>query len=329
MKKTFVTSAGILTAVLFCAVFFIRCLDPGNESGTSPSYPQTVNVSYIATPFNLQIMVMKEQGLLENAFASFGVGVRWHVINTGADQARAMAAGSLDIASVINATSVILANVAGNPVHIAALVSRPRETFALMTGPGGPRTVRELKGKTIAGPKGSVLHQMLLAALAKEGMPAADVSIIQMGLPEARTALLAGRVDAALQAGNLIISNEEAGMRTLITADGYITPLLFTAVRPAFAENYPRLLEVYLAVQTETAAWIAANTDEAVAIGARVQQISISDAAKLYNWNGVETIMEDSDVEALTADVDFLYQQNMIEQKINPRQFILPSAFGK
>jgi ABC-type nitrate/sulfonate/bicarbonate transport system substrate-binding protein len=308
----------ILANLLFCAGI--------NAQSRSP---QTVNISYITTPFNLQIMVMKEQRMLEQAFAPVGVNVRWQMLNSGAAQTMAMAAGSLDIAPVINSASVILANAAGNPAEIAALVSRPKQTFALMVGPNGPRTIRELQGKTVAGAKGSVLHQMLIAALVKEGMKASDIKFIQMDINEARSALLANRVDAALQTSSLIIRNEEAGMRTLFTADGYITPLLFTAVRPAFAKNNPELLRIYLDQQEKAYDWINANPTEAVEIASRILQVSMEEGMKLYQWSGLTKVMEADDVTSLEADVDFLYQQNMIEQKINPRTFILPSAFNK
>jgi len=308
----------IISNLLFCFV-----------ANAQSRYPKTVNISYIITPFNLQIMVMKERRMLEQAFAPLGVNVRWNNINTGPAQTMAMAAGSLDIAPVINSASVILANAAGNPVEIAALVCRPKQTFALMVGPNGPRNIRELRGKTVAGAKGSVLHQMLIAALLKEGMKVSDVKFIHMDINDARSALLANRVDAALQTSSLIIRNEEAGMRTLFTADGYINPLLFTAIRPAFAKNYPELLRLYLDVQEKAYDWIIANPREAVEIGSRIHQISIEDGMKLYRWSGFTKVMEVEDVSSLEADVDFLYQQNMIEQKINPRLFILPFAFNK
>jgi len=299
------------------------------ETYAQSRYPQTVNISYITTPFNLQIMVMKERRMLEQAFAPLGVEIRWHVMSNGATQPMAMAAGSLDIAPVINSASVILANAAGNPVEIAALVCRPKQTFALMVGPNGPRNIRELRGKTVAGAKGSVLHQMLIAALVREGMKASDIRFVQMDINEARTALLANRVDAALQTSSLIIRNQEAGMRTLFTADGYINPLLFTIVRPTFAKNYPELLRLYLDIQEKAYDWIIANPVEAIEIGSRILQVSKEDGMKLYNWSGLAKIMEAEDVRSLEADVDFLYQQDMIEQKINPSTFILPFAFNK
>jgi hypothetical protein len=50
---------------------------------------------------------------------------------------------------------------------------------------------------------------------------------------------------------------------------------------------------------------------------------------KLYNWSGLAKIMTAEDILSLSADVDFLYQQDMIEQKINPLTFILPLAYKK
>ncbi|GHV75829.1 ABC transporter substrate-binding protein [Spirochaetia bacterium] len=313
--------------VALCLFFSVVSLSFGG--GKKDVAPKEINVSYVESPFNLQIMVMKERGLLEKAFAEKNITVKWHNINSGADQTQAMAAGSLDIASVINSTSVILANAAENPVEIAAIVSRPKQSFALLTGPQGPQSVRELRGKTVAGPKGTVLQQMLVAALVSEGLSASDVNFIQMGLPEARSALLSGQIDGALQAAALIIRGEEAGMRILITADGYLTPLLLTAVRPAFARNHPDLLKIYLDVQQEAYTWILANTEEAVAIGSRYQQIAEADGQRLYQWSGMAEILEQSDVPALEADVKFLLDQDMISRSVNPRDFILPQAFKK
>jgi NitT/TauT family transport system substrate-binding protein/sulfonate transport system substrate-binding protein len=314
---------------IFLCVIFVLAAFAAFATGAKEEYPKEINISYVESPFNLQIMVMKEKGLLEKAFAEKNITVVWHDINSGADQTQAMAAGSLDIASVINSTSVILANAAENPVAIAAVVSRPRRTFALLTGPGGPGSIQELKGKTIAGPKGTVLHQMLVAALTREGLSPGDVNFIQMGLPEARTALLSGQIDGALQAASLIIRGEEAGMKTLFTADGYLTPLLLTAVRPDFAAAYPELLDVYLRTQNEAYTWILANTREAVAIGSRYQKVSEADGMRLYEWGGMARTLEPADVEALKADVKFLLEQNMISRSVNPQDFILPVAGQK
>ena len=57
--------------------------------------------------------------------------------------------------------------------------------------------IEDLKGKKVAGPKGTALHQILVAALNSKGMNINDVEFLQMDLPKAQAALLGGHVDAA------------------------------------------------------------------------------------------------------------------------------------
>lgn len=326
MRQTRVVFLVSAFAALFFLIFYSGI---SSIAEAKKPLPKEINISFVESPFNLQVMVMRERGLLEKAFGNLGVEVRWHNITAGAKQTMAMAARSLDIASVIGSTSVIMANAAGNRVEIAGIVSRPTRTFALLTGPKGPASIRELKGKTVAGPKGTVLHQMLAAALAAEGLSIKDVNFISMGLPDARTALLAGHVDAALQAASLIIRGEEAGLRVLFTADGHLTPVLLTAVRPEFARQYPILLSLYLKAQQEAYSWILANPKEAVAIGSKIHGISEKDGMRLYEWSHMAAALEKGDMKSMTADVKFLLDQDMIKQSVRPEDFVHPVAWGR
>jgi sulfonate transport system substrate-binding protein len=65
------------------------------------------------------------------------------------------------------------------------------------------KTVADLKGKTVAGPKGTLLHHLLFVALKKEGLKPADMTFVNMGIPQAQAALISGSIDAALIAGLL------------------------------------------------------------------------------------------------------------------------------
>ncbi len=291
--------------------------------------PTAINVSYVTSPFNLPIIIMKEQGLLEQEFEDDEITINWHEITSGARQAEAMAAGSLDIASVINSTSVVLANAAGNQVLIASGFSRPQKTFGIMTGPNGPQTIAELRGAKVAGPKGTVLHQILIAALASEGLTESDIEFFSMGLPQSRAALLDGQVDAALQAASLIIRNKEAGCRLLATAEGYAIPKLVVGVRPEFWNEYPELISRYISVQEKAMDYIELNTEEALAIGAAEHEISMDDARMLYDWSDFTLSLSPEDVASMNDDIRFLLRQGMIEREVNPDDFILPSALGR
>ena len=180
--------------------------------------PKEVNIVYVKAPFNLQNMVIKDQKLLEKAFAKDGVKVNWKTITSGAQQSQAMAAGSVDVSAVMNTASLLLANGAGNPVQIATGVAHPSENFAIVVKSGSIKSIKDLKGKRVAGPRGTVLQQLLLAALAKNGMKATDAQFISMGIPESLAAVTSGRVDAALLAASAVVKAEESGCRVLTTA---------------------------------------------------------------------------------------------------------------
>ncbi len=287
----------------------------------------TLNISYVKSPFNLQIMVMKSTGMLEKEFAQDNITINWNEINSGAKQSQAMAAGSLDIASVINTTSVLLANAGGNSVKIIGGVSRPCETFAIMVRSDGPHKIAELKGKTVAGPKGTVLHQMLVAALTKAGLKESDVNFVSMGLPNARTALLAGQVDAALLAAGLVIKSKEAGARVLTTAKGLVTPILVSAASPRLISEHPEVVARYLKVFRQAMKYIEDNPKKAIAIGAKEHGISMQDAQILYNWAGFTTHLNADDIASMREDVKFLKNNDMIKTTIDPASVCMPVTF--
>lgn len=288
--------------------------------------PEAINITYVKAPFNLQNIVMKEKGMLEKAFEADGVKINWRVINSGAQQSQAMAAGSLDFSAVMNTASLLLAAGQDTPIAVATGVAHPKEIFAIVGRPGGALTVKDLKGKTVVGPKGTVLHQLLVAALLKEGMTISDVNFVNMDPGAAMTAVAAGKADAGLLAANLIIQAEEAGAKVISTCEGYVEPNLVMTVRRDFAETYPEAYARVVAVNREALAWIRANLDEALAIGAKEQGVSLEDARRLYEWSGFYDTLTQSDVKGLEADQKFLIDNGMMKKAVDVEGLILPSA---
>lgn len=287
-----------------------------------------INVSYVDAPFNLQIMVMRKQGLLEKEFAGDGVTINWHTITSGAQQTQAMAAGSLDIGGVLNTTSILLANAGGNPVMIMAGVSRPADTFAIMGRPGGPTSIEDLKGKTVVGPRGTVLHQLLAAALASKGMALSDVDFVGMDLPKSMTALVSGQVDAALLAASLKIKAEAAGASVIATADGLVNPVLVMGVRKGFADDYPEAVARVQKVNRQTTDWVLAHLDEATAIGAAEQGIALDDARKLAAWGGFTATLTARDVASIKDDIRFLDDNGMMKGTVDVDALMVPGVLA-
>ncbi len=293
--------------------------------GIYPSFSQQLNelnVTYVKSPFNLPSIVVKNRQLLEKAFAEKGVKVNYYEINSGAKQAEAMAAKSIDIAGVINTTSVIMANANGNHVEIVSGYSRPEKVFALVTGDKNINSVKELKGRKIAGPKGTVLHQMLVSALEKEGMTIDDIEFLQMDIPKAAAALQAGHIDGALLAAGTVINAVKTGSRVLFTAEGNVSPLLVIAARDGFAADYPEYVKLFVDVHRKALEWIKANYREAVQMGADEQNISFEDAVTLYEWTDFDFSFTENDKASTAEDILFLEKNKMIRKRISPDDFI-------
>ena len=140
------------------------CLTGMSAVQAAPKMPESISITYVKSPFNLQNIVMKERGMLEDAFKAEGVKINWRVINSGAIQGQAMASGDLDFSAVMNTASVLMAAGAGNPIRIASGVGHPQKIFAIIGKPGTDYSIKDLKGKKVVGPKGTVLHQLLVAS---------------------------------------------------------------------------------------------------------------------------------------------------------------------
>ncbi len=285
-----------------------------------------LNISYVKSPFNLQMMVMKENKLLEKKLAPKGITVKWHEIDSGAQQATAMASGALDVGGVLNTTSVQMANAEGNPVIIIAGASRPTDVFGLVGQENGAKSFSELRGKTIAGPKGTVLHQLLVAGLAREGLSINDVKFVQMGIPQSFSALMSGKVDAALIAAGALMKAKKAGKPIIATAAGLVTPKLAMCASKKFITEKPSLVKDVVSVQDEAYDWVMSHHREAIALGSREQGISEEDAELLYSWSHYNKRLNEEDIKSLDKDMDFLLENGMARQRVDSRSFILDSA---
>jgi sulfonate transport system substrate-binding protein len=318
MKRiTCLAAAALLAAALHAA---------GNPG---PALPKEIRVSYAKSPFNLPLIVAVRRGMLEEAFAAKGVAVKVFEIDSGAKQAEAMAAGSIDIAGVINNTSVLLAAGAGNDLRIVSGFSRPDGLFAIVVKDPAIRTIADLKGRKVAGPKGTVLHQLLASALSGSRLSLGDVDFLQMDIPSARAALLAGQVDAALLAAAAVISAKAAGARVLATAEGFVKPQLFVAATSAFLRDYPDLVDLYVSVHKKAIAWIEANPEEALSLGAKEQGIGLEEARELAAASHFTADIGGPELAALGEDVKFLVGAGMLAAPLDPKTLIRPGILKK
>lgn len=298
-------------------------------SSVSAAAPQIkeLNISYVKPPFVLQLLVMKDRQMLEKEFAKEGIKVNWHNMGTSPEAARAMGAGSLDIAGNMNTAAVLMLNSEGLPVHILTGTAHPTSNFAIVAKPGTHLTIRDLKGKQVVGPKGTFLHQLLVAALEKEGLKESDVQFVNMGIPKALGAIMAGRADAALVASSALIKANQSGAETIVNADGLVEPTLVMTTTEKFAAEHPDIVNRINKVYKEALQWMKDNPEQTAEMGAKEHGISVENAKTLIERSHYFDKMTQKDVADLTVNEKFLKDNGMMRNPVKTEELILPLAF--
>lgn len=280
------------------------------------TWPQQLNITYVKAPFNIQNIVMKSQGLLEKEFAEEGIKINWIPIKAGLNQVRGMAAGEIDMVAAMNTSTLLIANSVGNRIVIVDGVAHPDDTFAIVAKPE-VKNIVDLKGRQIVGPKGTVLHHLLSAALKSSGVEMKDVNWVSMNLPASLTTLLGGRADAALLAAGGILVAEKAGFHALVKAKGLIETNLVLAARGDFAKEYPDVVRRVAKVNRQALQWALSNKSQAIALGAKELQLSKEDAAKLFEWSHFYSDLTQKDIDALQNSQRFLLEQKMMNRSVD------------
>lgn len=280
------------------------------------TWPQQLNITYVKAPFNIQNIVMKNQGLLEKEFAKEGIKINWIPIKAGLNQVRGMAAGEIDMVAAMNTSTLLIANSVGNRIVIVDGVAHPDDTFAIMAKPE-VKNIVDLKGRQVVGPKGTVLHHLLSAALKSSGIEMKDVKWVSMNLPASLTTLLGGRADAALLEAGGILAAEKAGFHALVKAKGLIETNLVLAARADFAKEYPDVVRRVAKVNREALQWALTNKPQAIALGAKELQLSEEDAAKLFEWSHFYSDLTQKDIDALQNSQRFLLEQKMMNRSVD------------
>lgn len=285
--------------------------------------PKTVNITYVKAPLNIPSILEKQQKLFEQAFSQAGIGVNLPEITVGPKQTEAMAAGSVDFAHCLGGSSAILAAAGGVDLKIIGIYSRAPKAFVVLAKADEIKTMADLKGKKVAGPKGTILHQLLLAGLAKEGLKASDVQFVSMDLPAAMAALMNGSVDAALTAGADAIKAQEAGARVIATGEGLVDATIVTAVRGEFLKKYPDLVKQFVMVHRAAVEKVKADPAAAYQLTAAETGLTldlVKSMAPLYDF---DFTIRPKDIQELKLTQDFLKQNGMLEKTVDIENLIV------
>ncbi|HBF5828771.1 TPA: NrtA/SsuA/CpmA family ABC transporter substrate-binding protein [Clostridioides difficile] len=281
-----------------------------------------INLTYVKSPLNVPSIIQKQDDLFGKEFKKDNIKVNFHEITTGPEQTQALAAGEIDFLHALGGTSALIAASNGVELKILNTYSRSPKGFMILTNNNSIKSAADLVGKKVAGPKGTILHQVLISALDKEGLSMDDVEFVNMGIPEASVALSDGSVDAALIAGPAALKAMKSGSKLVANGEGLVDGIIVTAVSTDFAEKHPEIVERFMKVEKETLEYVNNNFDEAMEKVAKEVDLSLEETKELYAWYDFSLDITDKDISSLEDTQDFLIKNKLQEKKVNIKELI-------
>jgi len=272
------------------------------------------------------------RALMEAAGVLEGLSYRleWSEFPAAAPLLEALNAGAIDVGGCGDAPFTFAA-AAGVPVRAFLAFRNRQDGLAILVAPDSPiRTVADLKGKRIATNRGSIGHQVVLAALEEAGLPADSVRFHFLPPADAKLALASGAVDAWSTWEPYTSAAELAGLVRVLRDGNGITPGLSYAVASESALKAKRpLLADFAARLARARAWALADPKPYAAVWSKL--IGLPEAVPL-RWFGraaYRTVPIDAEVIADEQRIIDLYvRAGLIPKARAPRaEAILDPSF--
>ena len=273
-----------------------------------------LTVTYVTSPLNVPTIIEKDQGIFEK---ELGVPVEYAELTSGADQTQALASGDVQVLYAVGATSVILSAANGADIKVLNMYSRSPKAFCMYSKDESLTTPESLKGKTIAGPTGTNLHELLVSYLAQADMTLDDVNYVNMSIPDAKAGLDGGSVDVALLAGATAYNAEQQGYHLVSDGEGLISALIAVATTQKFYDEHPDVIEKLNAAQDEIAAYMSDSQDETMETVAAALDLDVDAVKEMYGFYDFSTEITDADKEGFQKTADFMYESGMIENELD------------
>ncbi len=323
----------LVVAMAFAATALAGCTSADDDAtaadvagGTTSAAPSIddVAVTYVTAPLNVPSITERQIGAFAEAFEDAGIDVSYSELTTGPEQTAALASGDIHFLFAVGATSVILAAANGADIAIVDMYSRSPEAFMLVSGADGPTSPADLAGLTIGGPKGTILHELLLAYLASGGLTADDVTYVDMKIPDAQAALAGGSVDVALLAGPAAATMLADGFSMVTDGTGLVGASIVVATSRSFAEQHPDVVDTFVEAHRSVLAYMDENPDEVLAMAAEETGLPEDAVRQMYAMYDFDLAVSDADLAAMEATQEFMLANQMIEEPVDIAGLVLP-----
>ncbi len=278
---------------------------------------EKITMTYVTSPLNVPSIIDKENQVFVDKFKEDGISVEYAEILSGADQTQALASGDVQILYAVGASSVILSAANDADIKILNTYSRSPEAFTIYSKDDKIKSPKDLVGKTIAGPAGTNLHELLVAYLEKENLTINDVNYVNMSIGDAKAGLDGGSVDVALLAGVSAYNAKQQGYNLVTDGKGLIDAIIVVALKQEFYDNNKEVVDKFYTYQQELNQYINDNVDESLSIVAKNLDLEESAVKEMYSQYDFSLDITEQDKLGLQKTADFMFKNGMIDKEID------------
>jgi len=283
-----------------------------------PSFAQTV--LRVGDQKGNSQAVMEAAGVLKDV----PYRVEWKEFPAAAPLLEALSAGAIDTGLVGDAPFTF-ATASNAPVKAIAAIRQSREGLAVLVPEKSPiQSFDDLRGKKIATGRGSIGHQLILAALEAKGWRPDDVQIVFLTPSDAKIAYLQGSVDA-WSAWEPYVSQEEVlfKSRRVMTAEGLTAGLSFQVASPEAVRDKRLALEDFVRRLAMARAWSLSNVTSYAETWGKLMNIP---SAVPLNWLARARISIVPIDEGVIADeqktIDLYFRSGLIRRQLDASDIV-------
>ena len=236
----------------------------------------------------------------------------------------ALGAGALD-AGLVGDAPFTFAAAAKVPVKaIAAIRQTPEGLAILVPKDSAIKSFDDLKGKKIATGRGSIGHQLILAALESKGWTPTDIQLVFLAPSDAKVAYTRGSVDA-WSTWEPYTSQEEVlfGSHAVLTAVGLTSGLSFQVASDTAIRDKHALLDDFVRRHTAARVWAQSNLPQYSEVWGKLMRIPSSVP---LNWMTRAKIslapIDASVVSDLQKTIDLYLRADLIKTKLNAADIV-------
>lgn len=292
-----------------------------NEKPNKDLSVNKLTTTYVTSPLNVPSILERENKVFSKTLNN--LPVEYAEITSGADQTQALASGSVQLLHAVGGASVVAAAAAGMDIKIISMYSRAPKAFALYSKDNKLKTAQDLKGKKIAGPTGTNLHELLVSFLKKANMSLSDVEYVNLSIPDAYAALESGSIDVALLGGTACYKASALGYHKIVDGEGYIEAIIAVATTQKYYDEHRDVIEAIMKAQNELRDNMKNEpnaTRDLVVKTLKIKPEVYYDMIRQYDFN---LDITDKDIKGLQNTADFMFDAGMIKSKVDVKKLFI------